>query len=88
LQTPDGQEFTVSRIEEGQYFGEVGLISGGVSMTTVRAAANSDVEVAALDRESFTKLIADSQATKKEIDRVAQQRIRESLDLTKGTDNA
>jgi len=88
LQIPDGQEFTVSRIEEGQYFGEVGLISGGVSMTTVRAAANSDVEVAALDRENFTKLIADSQATKKEIDRVAQQRIRESLDPTKGTDNA
>jgi len=88
LQTPDGQEFTVSRIEEGQYFGEIGLISGDVSMTTVRAAANSDVEVAALDRENFTKLMADSQATKKEIDRVAQQRIRESLDLAKGTDNA
>jgi ABC-type lipoprotein export system ATPase subunit len=88
LQTPDGQEFTVSRIEEGQYFGEAGLISGSVSMTTVRAAANNDVEVAALDRENFAKLIADSQATKKEINRVAQQRIRESLDLTKGTDNA
>jgi CRP-like cAMP-binding protein len=57
-------------------------------MTTVRAAANNDVEVAALDRENFAKLIADSQATKKEINRVAQQRIRESLDLTKGTDNA
>jgi len=88
LQTPDGQEFTVSRIEEGQYFGEVGLISGGASQATVRAAPNIDVEVAALDRENFTKLMADSQETKKEIDRVAQQRMRESLALTRGKDNA
>jgi ABC-type lipoprotein export system ATPase subunit len=88
LQTPDGQEFTVSRVEEGQYFGEIALMNGGVSMATVRAAANSDVEVAALDRDNFTKLIAESQATKKEIDRVAQQRLRESLELTKETDNA
>jgi ABC-type lipoprotein export system ATPase subunit len=88
LQTPEGQELTVSRIEEGQYFGEVGLINGGVSMHTVRAAANSDVEVAALGREDFTKLMADSQATKREIDRVARQRIRGNLDLTGGRDNA
>ena len=63
-------------------------MKGGVSMATVRAAANSDVEVAALDRDNFAKLIAESQATKKEIDRIAQQRLRESLELTKETDNA
>jgi len=88
LQTPDGQEFTVSRIERGQYFGEIGLIRGDVSMTTVRAAADSDVEVASLDREDFGRLIAESEATKKEIDRIAQERLKESLDLTKGRDNA
>jgi ABC-type lipoprotein export system ATPase subunit len=88
LQSPDGQEFTVSRIEEGQYFGEIGLMRGGVSMATVRAAAGSDVEVAALDRENFTNLIAESQATKKEIDLVVQRRLKESLDLAKETDNA
>jgi len=83
LQTPDGQEFTVSRIYVGQYFGEVGLIRGGVSMATVRAAADSDVEVVSLDRESFNKLITESEATKKELDRVAQERLKESLDLNK-----
>ena len=56
-------------------------------MATVRAAADSDVEVAALDRENFTKLMAQSAATKKEIDRIAQERLKESLDLTKETDN-
>ena len=88
LQTPDGQEFTVSRIESGQYFGEVGLIRGDVNVATLRAAADSDVEVASLDRESFTRLIAESEATKKEIDRIAQQHLNESLDLTRETDNA
>lgn len=88
LQTRDGQEFTVSRIESGQYFGEVGLLRGGVSMATVRAAVDSDVEVAALDREDFTKFISESKPTKEAIDRVAQQRLMESLDLTKETDNA
>jgi ABC-type lipoprotein export system ATPase subunit len=89
LHTPDGQEFTVSRIERGQYFGEIGLMNGsGVSMATVRAAAEIDVEVAALDRESFTRLISESEPTKKEIDRVAQQRLSKSKDRKKGTNNA
>ena len=87
LQAPDGQEFTVSRIESGQYFGETALMNGGINMATVRAAADSDVEVAALDRESFTRLITESGATKKEIDRVAQQRLKESQDLSKEIDN-
>ena len=82
LQAPDGQEFTVSRIESGQYFGEIALMNGGISMATIRAAANSDVEVASLDRENFTRLITESKATRTEIDRVAQERYQESQDLT------
>ena len=88
LETRDGQEFTVSRIHAGQYFGEIGLMKGGASMATVRAAADSDVEVASLDRKSFTELISESTATKEEIHRIAQERLKESLDLTKETDNA
>ena len=84
LHAPDGQEFTVSRIESGQYFGEIALMNGGVSMATVRAAADSDVEVASLDRENFTKLITESGATRKEIDRVAQQRLKKNLDINQG----
>jgi ABC-type lipoprotein export system ATPase subunit len=88
LETPDGQEFTVSRIECGQYFGEVGLMRGGVSMATVRASASGEVEVAAVDRESFNKLISESEPTKRAIDGVAQRRLKESQDLTEGKDNA
>jgi ABC-type multidrug transport system ATPase subunit len=88
IETPNGQEFTVSRIECGQYFGEIGLIGGGVGIATVRAAADRDVEVASLDHDSFNKLITESEATKKQIDRVAQQRLKKSLDITQGKDNA
>jgi ABC-type multidrug transport system ATPase subunit len=88
LQTPDGQEIIVSRIERGQYFGEIGLMRGGLSMATVRAGADIDVEVASLDREHFIRLISESQPTKEEIDRTAQQRLRESLNHAKETDSA
>ncbi|MFC1870068.1 ATP-binding cassette domain-containing protein [Chloroflexota bacterium] len=88
LLTPDGQELIVSRIKSGQYFGEVALMHGGNSMANVRAAHDADVEVASLDRESFRKLLAESEPTKKEVDRVAQKRLRESLDFGKGTGNA
>jgi len=88
LQTPDGQEITVSRIESGQYFGEVALMNGGISAATVRAAADSEVEVASLDRDDFTKLISESGAIRNEIDRVVQKRINERRDFGGGTDNA
>jgi ABC-type multidrug transport system ATPase subunit len=80
--TPEGQELTVSRMERGQYFGEIGLIRGGVSTATVRAAADSDVEIASLDREGFTRLLRESEPTRKEIDRVAQERLQRSQNLT------
>jgi ABC-type multidrug transport system ATPase subunit len=77
LQASDGQEFTVSRIESGKYFGEIGLMNSGTNIATVRAAADSDVEVVTLDHETFNKLISESSATKKEIDRVAQEHLKE-----------
>ncbi|MFC2000889.1 ATP-binding cassette domain-containing protein [Chloroflexota bacterium] len=88
LRVPNGQELVVSRIEEGQYFGEVALLHGGASMATVRAAPDSDVEVAAIDREDFNKLMSESKPTKKQIGDIAQERLRASLDLTKESGNA
>jgi CRP-like cAMP-binding protein len=57
-------------------------------MAAVRAGADSDVEVASLNRENFTKLISESKPTKEEIDRIAQQRLRDSLNRAKEKDNA
>ncbi len=88
LQTPDGQEFVVSRVESGQYFGETGLLRGDINMATVRAAGTTDVEVAALDRDNFNKLISESEPTKKAIHRTAQQRFQENQEITKDVSDA
>ena len=88
LHSPDGQEITVSHIESGHYFGEIGLLRGSVSMATVRAGSDSEVEVASLDHENFNRLIAESEATKKQIDQMAQKRLKESLDFTGGKNHA
>ncbi len=88
LRVPDGQELVVSRIECGHYFGEVALLHGGASMATIRAAPDEEVEVAALDREDFNKLISESEPTKKQLDSSAEERLRESLEVTREGDNA
>src|SRR6266508_1794784 len=79
LHHPGGQDIPVTRLSAGQYFGEIGLLRGGVRTASVRAAGEASVEVVALDREEFSSLIADSEATKVTIDRVADQRFSENV---------
>jgi len=74
LHHPGGQDIPVTRLSAGQYFGEIGLLRGGVRTASVRAAGEASVEVVALDREEFSSLIADSEAMKATINRVADQR--------------
>jgi len=78
LHHPDGQDIPVTTIRAGQYFGEVGLLRGGARIATVRADAHAPVEVATLDRATFDSLLADSEAMKVSIDRVAEQRVSEN----------
>jgi putative ABC transport system ATP-binding protein len=78
LHHPDGQDIPVTTLSAGQYFGEIGLLRGGARTASVRAAGEASVEVVALDRQEFTSLIAESEATKAAIDRVATQRLIEN----------
>jgi len=78
LHHPDGQHIPVTTLGAGQYFGEIGLLRGGVRTASVRATGEARVEVVVLDREEFTSLIAESEATKVTIDRVANQRFNEN----------
>jgi len=78
LHHPGGQDIPVTTLSAGQYFGEIGLLRGGARTATVRAAGETSVEVVALDREEFSSLIADSEAMKVAIDRVADQRFVEN----------
>jgi CRP-like cAMP-binding protein len=79
VQASNGQQFVVARMGSGQYFGEIALLRGGTCIATVRAAPDTAVRVAALDRETFSSLIAESAPTMEEIDHVAQERIMENM---------
>lgn len=78
---PDGQEIIVDRLGNGKYFGEVGLMRSGTRTATVRAAPETAVEVATLDRDDFSRLMALSEATKTEIGRITDERFREIEEL-------
>jgi len=58
---PDGER-EISTLKAGDFFGEVGLLTGAARNATVRATAPS--EVLELDAEGFRDLVESSQATK------------------------
>jgi CRP-like cAMP-binding protein len=73
---PDGQEIVVDRLEQGKYFGEIGLLSGGTRTATVRAAAeDGEVELATLSRDDFAGLLERSEETRDALDQMRQERI-------------
>jgi len=76
LKHPSGQEIVVRRLDEGQYFGEIGLLSAGRRTANVRAAPGEPIEAVTLDRADFERLISESQATREDLDRVVRERER------------
>ncbi len=74
LPHPDGQEIIVDRLGSGQYFGEVGLLSGGTRTANVRAAPEHEVEVAALSRDAFAQLLQDCEDTRDVMTRMKEER--------------
>ncbi len=75
LPHPDGQEIVVDRLQRGQYFGEVGLLSGGTRTATARAAPETEVEVASLSRDDFSRLMQDSNETRDVMEQITQERV-------------
>ena len=77
LEGPDGSDIVVARMIPGQYFGEIELRHGGTNIATIRAAPHEGLDVVALEREMFDRLIAESPATREAIDRVVEERLEE-----------
>ncbi len=75
---PDKADRVIARMSAGQYFGEVELMNGGKNIATVRAAGDAGVQVASLDREAFRNLVAQSNAARDSIQRVAASRVEEN----------
>ncbi|KPV54467.1 cyclic nucleotide-binding protein [Kouleothrix aurantiaca] len=79
LQQPGGSEIRVTTMGVGQYFGEIELLHGGRNLATIRAGTKTGVEVVALDRSEFTRLVTESPKTAQAIDQIAGERTAENL---------
>lgn len=77
---PGGLEATevIARMGPGQYFGEISLLHARHTTANVRAASETPVEVATLERAAFTQLMEQSQAMRAEIAQVARARLKRS----------
>ena len=62
----------------GQFFGEIELVRGGQSIACIRATAQEPVELVALHRAAFQKLISESPLTEEAIGRIVQLRLAEN----------
>jgi ABC-type lipoprotein export system ATPase subunit len=71
-------ELIVARLSPGQFFGEVELIRGGLSIANVRATPEGPVELVALNRAIFTELLANSPLTDDAIGKIVQARLAEN----------
>ena len=69
-----GAERELGTLGPGDYFGEVGILSGHTRNASVRA--KTSLEVLVLDDDAFRSLVASSQATSDQIGRVAKARAR------------
>jgi ABC-type lipoprotein export system ATPase subunit len=79
----DGQEIVAATMVQGQYFGEVELRRGGDNIAAIRADRVMGVEVAALERAAFERLIAGSAPIREAIDRTVEMRVAEN-EATRG----
>jgi ABC-type lipoprotein export system ATPase subunit len=76
IDQPGGGEMIAEVLNQGQYFGELGLLSNSTRRATVRAAHDGgQVEVVALDKDEFHALLNASEATRADVERLAEQRM-------------
>jgi CRP-like cAMP-binding protein len=72
----------------GQYFGEIELLQGGDNLATIRAAPDTGARLVTLDRNTFSGLMDESEATREALVEVAQARVAENLNGRNGVDDA
>ncbi|MCI0396553.1 MAG: cyclic nucleotide-binding domain-containing protein [Chloroflexi bacterium] len=80
----DGRETIINRLNAGEFFGEIGLLKKSRRVATVRAA--TDVDLMAMDYQTFLDWLNSSVLSRDEINAVMQQRIStiEELHLVEG----
>jgi ABC-type lipoprotein export system ATPase subunit len=75
---PKNKDTFIARLGPGQFFGEIELMQGGQSIACIRAASDGPVELVALRRDAFVKMLGDSPLTAEMIGRIVQARLEEN----------
>ena len=75
-QTRDG--VTVARMGPGQFFGEIEFVRGGKSIACIRVTPEEPVELVALHRVAFQKLLGASPLTEEALGQIVQLRLSEN----------
>jgi ABC-type lipoprotein export system ATPase subunit len=70
------KEFVLSRLQAGEFFGEMELLRGGKSIANVRAGSQP-VEIQTIPREEFLRVINESPITAEAIGEIVQKRLNE-----------
>jgi len=71
------QEYIISNLGKGEFFGEVELLRGGKSIANVRAGGSQPVEVVIIPRADFMRVINESPITAEAIGKIVQKRLEE-----------
>jgi ABC-type lipoprotein export system ATPase subunit len=75
LKREGGTDVIAALMTPGQCFGEISLFSGSRTQASVRAVPETGLDVLALDRETFTGLMAESPAFHETIRNIVQARL-------------
>ena len=73
----ENQEYVVSHLGKGEFFGDVELLHGGKAIANVRAGGGEPVEVVIIPRVDFMRVINESPITAEAIGKIVQKRLDE-----------
>jgi len=75
VERPDAPPVHLNTLRAGQYFGEIALLRGGRRTATVRASADTGLDVLALGRDALVETLDRSSATREQIERAIAARV-------------
>ncbi len=78
LQSSRCPDMIIARLGPGEFFGEVELLRGGVSIAGVRTAPEGPVELLALKHDTFRELLSRSPLTEEAICKIVAARVDEN----------
>ncbi|MBC7876363.1 MAG: ATP-binding cassette domain-containing protein [Anaerolineales bacterium] len=74
MQDEKKQEYVLSHLNKGEYFGEIELLRGGRSIANVRAG-NKPVEAVVIPRDDFVRVMKESPITAEAIGKTVEKRL-------------